>query len=254
MHVKILPAINSIAFIGVLSVNALANILPINGMNTGEVSALYPNLFTPAGFTFSIWSIICLLLAGFVIVQWRWKEQPVFKDLSFWYLISCAANATWILAWHNLHIYTAMAIMLVLLISLTKIFLLLQPLKLSAMEHVFVRITFTIYFSWICVATIANLSALLISIQWNGGPVSAVVWTVILILIAAVLSVFITIKYKEPAYMLVTMWALFGIHSRWAGSDQTLITKTTFISVIVLALTFLFTVIRMYTRRKISEE
>ncbi|MBX2961501.1 MAG: hypothetical protein KF687_03260 [Cyclobacteriaceae bacterium] len=57
----ILPPLNTLALIGVLTVNALANILPINGLNTGQVSALYPSLFTPAGITFSIWSVICLI-------------------------------------------------------------------------------------------------------------------------------------------------------------------------------------------------
>jgi benzodiazapine receptor len=254
MNVKFLPAINSAAFVGVLTVNALANILPINGMNTGEVSALYPSLFTPAGFTFSIWSVIYLFLAGFVVVQWRWKEKPVFKELSSWFLISCAANASWIIAWHYLYIYTSVAIMLVLLISLIKLFLLLQSQTFSAIENVFIKITFSIYFSWICVATIANLSALLISVQWSGGPLSAVAWTVILILIAAALSVFITLTYNVPAYSLVTMWALFGIYSRWADSDQPFITKTAFVSMLVLVLTWLYTVIRMYAFRKINRE
>jgi hypothetical protein len=244
MRTSIIAVINAIAFAGVLTVNALANILPINGMNTGEVSALYPSLFTPAGFTFSIWSIIYLLLTGFTVVQWRLRAKPFFKELSGWYLVSCAANAAWIIAWHNLYIYASVAIMLVLLISLIKLFLLLQPLKLSALEYVLVRMTFTLYFSWICVATIANLSALLVSVQWNAYPLNAEAWTIILMLIAATLSVFITIQYRAPAYVLVTIWALFGIYMRWADTDQILIAKTALVSILILALTFLFSVIK----------
>lgn len=44
-----------VTFAAMLTANALANILPINGKSTGEVSDSYSNLFAPAGVTFSIW-------------------------------------------------------------------------------------------------------------------------------------------------------------------------------------------------------
>jgi benzodiazapine receptor len=250
MRSSILAAANTVAFVVVIAVNALANILPINGMNTGEVSALYPSLFTPAGFTFSIWSIIYLLLAGFVFVQWRLREKSFFQELSSWHLISCAANAAWIIAWHYLYIYTSVIIMIVLLVSLIKLFLLFQSNTLSSLENVLVKTTFTVYFAWIGVATIANLSALLVSVQWSGYPLSPVAWTMVLIIIAAALSAFITLQYKAPAYALVTLWALFGIYSRWVDTDQTFITKTALISVGVLAIVFLFSVIKFQRARK----
>lgn len=250
MRPTLLAILNSLAFAGVIAVNALANILPINGMNTGEVSALYPSLFTPAGFTFSIWSIIYLLLLGFIFIQWRLRAQPFFKALSGWFLVSCVANASWIVAWHYLYINTSLVIMLILLFSLIKLFLLLQPQKLSTVEKIFVRATFTVYFSWICVATIANVSALLVAVSWSGYPLQAATWTMILILIAVSLSVFITLQYKVPAYILVTIWAVFGIYSRWAGSDQTLITTTALFSMCILTITFLFSTIKLLSAKK----
>lgn len=252
MQARLLATINIAALAGVLTVNALANILPINGMNTGEVSVLYPSLFTPAGFTFSIWSIIYLLLIGFTFVQWSLKDKPFFTELSLWYLLSCVANAAWIFVWHNLYVYASMVIMLVLLYSLIKIFLLLQPLVLSAIENIFVKITFTVYFSWICVATIANMSALLVFLQWEGDPLNAVAWTIILIAIATSLSLFITIRYKALPYMLVTMWALFGIYSRWATGDQPLIAKTSLVAISILILSFVFLAIKFKALKKIK--
>ena len=66
MRSKFDAFLNLIGLVMVLTVNALANILPINGYNTGQVSGFYPNYFVPAGFTFAIWGIIYLLLIGFV--------------------------------------------------------------------------------------------------------------------------------------------------------------------------------------------
>ncbi|MFN7791589.1 MAG: tryptophan-rich sensory protein, partial [Cyclobacteriaceae bacterium] len=117
---------NIVALAAVLTVNALANILPINGMNTGQISNLYPSLFTPAGFTFSIWSIIYLLLIAFAVGQFVIKDKPYFKELSLWFLLSCLANASWILVWHYLFTAASVVFMLILLYSLTRIFLLLQ--------------------------------------------------------------------------------------------------------------------------------
>ena len=100
MRTKVLQTFNLIGFLLVLLLNTLANALPLNGYNTGELSDRYPNFFVPAGFTFSIWGIIYLLLIVFIVYQLRswWKKQDV--DMSFvqtigpWFFISCLANAS----------------------------------------------------------------------------------------------------------------------------------------------------------------
>ena len=60
---------NIAALLIVIAVNALANILPIAGKMTGDISAKYMSLFTPAGFTFGIWSVIYAALLAFVVYQ-----------------------------------------------------------------------------------------------------------------------------------------------------------------------------------------
>lgn len=240
--------LNILALIGVLTVNALANILPINGMNTGELSALYPNLFTPAGFTFSIWSVIYLLLIAFVIVQRSISANTYFVELSLWFLLSCVANVSWILAWHYQFIYASVLIMLLLLFSLSKIFLLLQRVDLkSVSEKLFIKLPFIFYFSWICVATIANISALLVSLSWDGGFLSPTTWTLTMISIASVLGIFIAERYREPAFLLVLIWALFGIYSRWTGTENNSIAITALTELILLAVLFF---VFQFSRRK----
>ena len=64
---------NVLAFILALTVNSLANIIPIGGQTTGEISDKYPTLFTPAGFTFSIWSLIYLSL--FLFMERKTEEE-----------------------------------------------------------------------------------------------------------------------------------------------------------------------------------
>jgi benzodiazapine receptor len=237
---QILVASNVIALIGVLIVNALANILPINGMNTGEISALYPNLFTPAGITFSIWSIIYLLLIGFILCQGFIIHKFYFVEFSLWFMFSCLANISWILVWHYLLTGASVVVMIILLFSLIKIFVLIQTINFTSnVEYLFVKLPFIFYFSWICVATIANISALLVSLDWKGGFLLPQTWTIIMISVAFALAVFISSKYKEPTYLLVSIWAFFGIYYKWTETDNNIIALTALGALLLLSVLFL---------------
>jgi benzodiazapine receptor len=209
---KVLAGINTLAFLATITVNALANILPINGLNTGEVSNLYPSLFTPSGITFSIWSVIYLLLGAFVIFQWKIIDRKYFREFSGWFMLSCILNISWILVWHHLLTFISVMIMLAFLFVLIKIFLLLKnDPPGSRKEFFFLHLPFIIYIAWICVATIANISAYLVSISWHGGFISEITWTIIMMSVASVLAFIMVIKYQAYAFAIVVVWALIGI-------------------------------------------
>ncbi len=211
-NAKTFAWLNTVAFIMVIVVNTLANALPINGLNTGEVSNLYPSLFTPAGFTFSIWSVIYLLLAGFIVYQWKILSRGFFPTLSKWFIASCILNAAWIFVWHNLLTGLSVVVMLLFLFVLIRIFWILKSENSKTLtEYILLHLPFTLYFSWICVATIANISAWLISISWDGDPLSETAWTIIMMIVAALLGAFILTRFHNYAFPLVTMWALVGI-------------------------------------------
>lgn len=213
--------LTTIAFIATIAVNALANILPINGLNTGEVSALYPSLFTPAGITFSIWSVIYLLLLGYVVLQWFKSDAYVFAETAKLFWLSCLLNASWIFAWHYLRVSISVTIMLLLLITLAQLFLKVRKISMNTVaEKIFVRLPFTLYFAWICVATIANISALLVSIQWPAFNIAHTTWAIIMMTTAALLGIFVTTKYRVAPFAIVIAWALFGIYVKWQGTDN----------------------------------
>ena len=222
MHKKVQAFINLVLFVGMIGVNALANILPINGYNTGQVSAFYPNFFVPSGFTFSIWGIIYLLLGGFVITSVvsvfaniNSSAQEVIKKASPIFQITCLLNAGWIIAWHYLYLEISLMIMLAFLVMLIKTYLRIQPLKTNF--NFFIRLwiyhAFVVYLAWISVATIANITALCVGLGWQGNPFSAQLWAILLICVALLLGIFFVGKLKEPAFGFVLAWAFFGIYS-----------------------------------------
>ncbi len=244
----LLALVNSLALAGVLLVNALANILPINGMNTGQVSSLYPSLFTPAGITFSIWSIIYLLLIGFIALQWlRIKNEnaKVFREISFLFILSCVFNMAWIVAWHYLLVWLSVGIMLGLLVTLITIFLrLVEQTTEGFADSMLLKLPFTIYLAWICVATIANISTALVSENWHGVILTEESWTIALMGIATILAFYITLRFKKSAFAAVVIWALVGIFLRWKGTEYSLIASSAIIMTVLLSGVFLYSLWR----------
>ncbi|MBN2259172.1 MAG: tryptophan-rich sensory protein [Clostridiales bacterium] len=213
----ILSIINLISFVAVVTVNALANILPINGFNTGELSDALPNLFVPAGLTFSIWALIYTMLTFFVFYQFyslRKKESTDYIEIIGWlFFISSLANIGWIFTWHYKQINLSFFLMMIILITLILIVLRLRPKRKYAVgfERVAIYHTFSVYLGWISVATIANITAVLVNMGWNGFGISEQIWTMTVIFVAIGLALISILFKKDIPYALVIDWALAGI-------------------------------------------
>ncbi|MBN2051050.1 MAG: tryptophan-rich sensory protein [Spirochaetales bacterium] len=214
----VLSILNVVAFLAVITVNALANILPINGKSTGALSDSYPNLFVPVGFTFSIWGIIYLLLAAFAVYQLvvtlRGDAAAAFTGkIGFLFILSCAANAAWIFAWHYERVFLSLLCMLVLLLSLVLMYLRLEigVAAISGKERFFFTLPFSVYLGWITVATVANVTALLVHLGWKGFGLSEVFWAAAVIIVAFIISLFMLANRSDTFYTLVVIWAFLGI-------------------------------------------
>ncbi len=206
------------SFLVMFIVNALAALLPINGVTPGEVSDSYPNLFAPAGFTFSIWSVIYVLLAVHTLYQlglFRKKNQKVndvlFRKTGLVFSVSSLINAAWIFSWHYRVIPLSMALMVLLLICLIVIVTMMNSQTLSLKDKLLIRLPFDVYFGWITVATIANATSLFVSIGWKGFGLPEVTWTVIILAVGALIGVVTLMRFKSIAYGLVLVWAYTGI-------------------------------------------
>ena len=241
----LLPVIAALLFVAMITVNVLANTLPINGLDTGEVSNRYPSLFTPSGITFSIWSVIYFFLAGSVVVMWTDRTDALIKKLLPLFCVSCILNISWILAWHYLLPGLSVVIMLALLFVLIIIFMTLtREEALDKTKNIWVKFPFTIYFAWISVATIANISAYLVSLGWHGGPVSEETWAVIMMFVAAALAFYMTTKYEAYWYSAVVIWALIGIFLRRQGSEFAFIVYSSILFAVVLAINIFYRIRR----------
>jgi hypothetical protein len=196
-------------------VNGLANILPINGVTTGRVSDSYSNLFAPVGITFSIWGLIYLLLLAYVIYQFIPKtlgKDKVINKINIYFIISSVVNSVWIFAWHYRIIGLTVILMLILLYSLIKISKLTNEMVLSFKDKLFIKIPFGIYFGWITIASIANITIFLVSLGWKNFIFADQIWMIVVLFVGLVIASITTIKEKNLAYGLVPIWAYFGIY------------------------------------------
>jgi hypothetical protein len=190
-----------------------ANILPFNGITTGELSEKYGNLFTPAGYVFSIWGVIYILLAAFTYYQFTADDETLQKKIGWWFVASCFFNSIWMFLWHYEVILLSVVAMAGLLLCLIMIYTRLEIglVSESKKKLYMVHTTFSVYLGWITVAPIANVAALLVANGWNGFNTMAIYITSAMIVVALVLTLVNTYVRGDVAYAAVIVWALGGI-------------------------------------------
>jgi len=206
---------NLVAFAIVILSNALSNALPINDQTMPEISAKYPSLFTPAGFTFSIWGVIYLALLIFVL----WQALPAQRanqkiaGISKYFQINCLMNALWIVVWHYDLLALSLLVMLVILATLILIYRELIPSIDTApfVEHLVLYMPFSLYVGWISLATIANASALQTGNGWDSVWLTAVQWTLVKLAIAGAVGATMILRHRDVPFALVVAWAAYGI-------------------------------------------
>lgn len=209
-----LKIIAGIAYVAMITVNFLANSLPINNRSTGDISNAYPNLFAPAGLAFSIWGLIYLLLGGYTLYQFTKKspqKEGLFEKINTFFIATSLANILWIFAWHYDRIGISVLIMAALLFFLVKIADILRVEQFTFAEKIFIRAPFSVYFGWITVAAIANITVFLVSIGWKGFGLADFIWTSIILLVGAFIGILRMRKDKNIVYGMVLVWAYFGI-------------------------------------------
>jgi hypothetical protein len=221
-------------------VNILANALPINGLNTGQISDRFDIYFVPAGYVFSIWLVIYIGLLAFAIYQAlpSQRDNPHVARVFWPYLVNGVANITWIFLWHYEQFALTLPAMLVILGSLLTIFVRLWRARaaLSTVDRWAILVPFTVYLGWISVATVANVTQLLYYLGWGGWGISPELWAVLMLIIAAGIAVAMSLRHASVAYVAVFVWAYIGIAVEHSGTQVVSLTSAVLAAVILLSL------------------
>lgn len=218
---KRLALLNLLSVIIVVAINYISQAVKLNNTTIGELSGKYENLFTPASFAFAIWGLIFLGLLTFALFQvkrafFSTKESPFIKQIGYWFAIANILNASWVFAFVYEYTGLSVLIMVGILYALIKIVLKTNMERWDAPIEIiaFVWWPICIYSGWIAVATIANISAFLIKIGWQGAPFTEEIWTLAMIIVACGINLLIIWKRNMREFAAVGIWALIAIYFR----------------------------------------
>jgi translocator protein len=204
-----------------ISVNALANIIPFNGLTTGAISDQFKVFFVPDGYVFSIWGLIYIALIAYSVYQAlpAQRENSFLRKIGWWYVAGCAANSVWIFLWHYQIFPLTLVMMVFLLVSLIVIYskLNIGVEKVSRGMRYLVHLPFSIYLGWITVATIANVTDVLKAADWHGFGISSSMWAVVMLVVGVVIAEMVAYNRRDLAFLAVLVWAYFGIGYKFIG-------------------------------------
>lgn len=221
MKTKFLAILNLLAFSFHLIVSYLVQMNYFSVMDVGQVSARYDTVFAPAGITFAIWGVIYLALFTFCFFHLyaaftKSAIQPAnlnTRNIGWYLIVNNLATGLWLVAWVNEYLFASVILILIQLVTLIFISIKAdisnpdQPVSTKFFTH----FPLSIYFAWICIATIANISAYLKSINWSGAGISESYWVIIMIGTATLISCYIIVVRRNIPFGLVVLWALYGI-------------------------------------------
>ena len=245
--------INIIAYILTVIVNGLAGSTTIlGGKVTAEISDANPTLITPAGYVFSIWGVIYILLGIFVVFQALPSQQgqAFQKKIGWLFALTSLLNIVWLFLWQYEYLVFSVVLMFLLLATLILIYLRLDigRSKVTTREKLAVNLPFSVYLGWITIASIANVAVTLVSINWDGFGISTETWATLIIVVALLITILVAATRRDIAYSLVIIWALIGIAVKQTG-NQTIVTLTE-ISAVIIALALIASIIIHRLRNK----
>ena len=240
----VLVCLNTFSFIIVLYINYIAQTHTLTNITMAEVSHRYNSLFVPADYAFLIWPVIYLMCAGFIIYQWIIVKNDIHNYIqrtSIWFTAANLLNALWCYCWVHEWLGISVIIMLALLISLI---MLIVRLRLELDDEP-VRIIFfvwwpiTFYIGWIIAATVACIASYLVYINWDGFKISADVWTIIMIVVAFVVYLFLNKKRNMREAASVGIWAFIAIAVRQWNDHNSIAVTAIGVSAVLLILSVL---------------
>jgi hypothetical protein len=246
----LLKWMNIISFALTVLVNSLAGSTTIlGGKLTAEISDANPTLITPAGYVFSIWGVIYILLGIFVVSQALpgQREKDYQERIGWLFVLSSLLNIAWLFLWQFEYLSLSIVLMFLLLATLIAIYLRLSIGKstVSLRERLAVHVPFSVYLGWITIASIANVSVVLVSVGWDGFGISQEIWATLIIIIALLITLLVIATRKDVAYGLVVIWALLGIAVKQSGNQNIVTTTEMGAVVVVIALALSILVSRL---------
>jgi hypothetical protein len=230
--------------------------------NVGEVSNSFENYFTPAGITFAVWGYLYIALIAYGLYQLfpAQRERAIHRQVGWWVVLACAASTLWPPVFSQVGLFGAPSFQILpLSVSVLLIVVLTFALaaatrqvralhdRLNTADRWLVALPILSYLAWASVATVANVTTLLIGLGWNAGT-SGALWSVAMIVVITVIVLAVILNGRSRlglfGFTAVILWALAGIY---AGNNakSSLVGTTALVAMALVALVYALRVFRM---------
>ncbi|MDQ0205800.1 TspO/MBR family protein [Alkalicoccobacillus murimartini] len=231
---RILTIINILAFIVALGMNY---IFP-SSQNVGDVADALGSIIQPAGYAFSIWGFIYLLITIWIIRMFFANEieRKSYKKIGGWFAANILLNSLWILVFESEFIGLSVFVILGVFLTVLTIYLKIESVPGTPWWH---RLPFSAYLGWITVAVIVNVFA------WTNASdiesflgLNELTWTMILLIVATLITLFVTFRHRDIMYPLIIIWAYVGILVKEQGRTGLVTLLWVLIALIVIAIVY----------------
>lgn len=207
-----------------ISFAALAVMIIFYGLTTvgmmgpnpvGQTGNYVEPLIIPEGYAFSIWGLIYLGLLVFPVYQLFRKDRNSrdWIEIRLWYSANVVANGVWLVCASYNWLWLSVIVIIFMLVSLYQIRRLFVQLAKDSnkLNYWTEQLVFSMYFAWITLATVLNVSSALNYYNWNGFGISDEQWTLIMLTAAAAITISVFWKFRDIAFGLVVIWAYVAV-------------------------------------------
>lgn len=192
----------------------------------GRTTDFNEPLIVPEPYAFAIWSVIYTGLIAFPIYQLfkKSEDHPLWNSVRTWFSLNVICNGLWLVAASYSFQWTTVGIIVFMLISLYKLNEFLIKIKEDGGKVNFwgERLVFSLYFAWITLATVLNVSAALKFYQWDGFGLSEVTWSLIILPVAVAITTAAVWKYRDTGYAVVVIWAFVALVVKHWGENPSI--------------------------------
>jgi hypothetical protein len=196
-------------------------------------------LIAPARPAFAIWSVIYTGLTVWAIWQAlpSRRRDPRQRRLGWLLLASLLLNAAWIAVVQAGLLGASVPVIVLLLGVLIAMAARLRTLPASGWwDRLVVDGTTGLYLGWVCVATIANVAAVLASAGYDELGLGGTTWAVVVLAVAGVLGVALAAWTRSPAASLAIAWGVAWVAvARSSGEPQSAVVSGVAVGVAVVA-------------------
>mmetsp|Transcript_37015 Transcript_37015/g.86459 ORF Transcript_37015/g.86459 Transcript_37015/m.86459 type:complete len:301 (-) Transcript_37015:261-1163(-) len=189
----------------------------------GELSKKYQSLVTPSGWAFAIWGLIFSLELAYAVAQLlpALRDADEVKSAAPWFIAACLFQALWSIAFGYELIYTALALILGILVSLAGANAAVQAVARakgppSSLIYALFVLPLTIHFGWLTAASVVacNLTVVYASPTAHASLLAVAIISLVVVLLPALSNPATAPNGADAGYALTVAWALAGVSAQ----------------------------------------